>query len=88
MLFEDVTPFGSERLEMHIRTGRALHASSKTELDRPRPTFELEVVQLDPETGAWLVDQPPLMPSQRYDTHEEWQARTDQARTTFGEGAT
>jgi len=28
------------------------------------------------------------MPSQRYDTHEEWQARADQARTTFGEGAT
>ena len=88
VLFEDVTPFGSERLEMHTRTGRALHASSKTELDRPRPTFDLEGVQLDPETGAWRVDQPPLMPSQRYDTHEEWQARTDQARTTFGEGAT
>jgi hypothetical protein len=88
VLFEDLTPLGSERLEMHVRTGRAIHASSKTELDRPRPTFELEVVQLDPETGAWLVDQPPLMPSRRYDTHEEWQARAEQARTTFGEGAT
>jgi hypothetical protein len=88
VLFEDVTPLGSERLEMHVRTGRAIHASSKTELDRPRPTFELEVVQLDPATGAWLVDQPPLMPSRRYDSHEEWQARVEQARTTFGEGAT
>ena len=87
VLFEDVTPFGSERLEMHTRTGRAIHASSKTELDRPRPTFELEVVQLDPDTGAWLVDQPPLMASRRYDTHVEWQARTEQARATFGEGA-
>jgi hypothetical protein len=88
VLFEDVTPLGSERLEMHVRTGRAIHASSKTELDRPRPTFELEVVQLDPATGAWLVDQPPLMPSRRYDSHEEWLARVEQARTTFGEGAT
>ena len=88
VLFEDVTPLGSERLEMHVRTGRAIHASSKTELDRPRPSFELEVVQLDPATGAWLVDQPPLMPSRRYDSHEEWQARVEQARTTFGEGAT
>jgi hypothetical protein len=35
-----------------------------------------------------VVAQPPLMPSERYDTHEEWQARTDQARATFGEGAT
>ena len=88
VLFEDVTPLGSDRLEMHVRTGRALHASSKVELDRPTPTFELEVVQLDPATGAWLVDQPPLMPSRRYDSHEEWQARIDQARTTFGTGAT
>ena len=88
VLFDDVTPLGSERLEMHVRTGRALHASSKIELDRPQPTFELEVVQLDPGTGAWLVDQPPLMPSRRYDSQDEWQARIDQARTTFGTGAT
>ena len=57
VLFEDVTPLGSHRLEMHVRSGRALHASSKSELDRPTPTYELEVVQLDPATGAWLVDQ-------------------------------
>jgi hypothetical protein len=88
VLFEDVTPLGSQRLEMHVRTGRAIHASTKTELDRPKPIFELEVVQLDPTTGAWLVDQPPLMPSRRFDTHEEWQARTEQARANFGEGAT
>ena len=88
VLFEDLTPLGSDRLEMHVGTGCALHASSKIELDRPKPTFELEVVQLDPATGAWLVDQPPLMPSRRYDSHEEWQARIDQARTTFGTGAT
>jgi hypothetical protein len=87
VLFEDVTPLGSQRLEMHVRTGRALHSSSRTELDNPIPRFELEVVQLDPATGAWLVDQPPLMPSRRYDSHEEWQARVEQARTTFGEGA-
>ena len=27
VLFEDVTPLGSHRLEMHVRSGRALHAS-------------------------------------------------------------
>ena len=88
VLFEDVTPFGSVRLEMHTRTGRAIHASSKTELDGPRPSSVLVVVQPDPAGGGWLVDPPPLMPSRRYDTHEEWQARTEQARATFGEGAT
>jgi hypothetical protein len=84
VLFEDVTPFGMQRLEMHVRTGRALHASSKTELDSPIPKFELEVVQLDPVPGAWLVDQPPPMPNRTYHTHEEWEARIEQARAAFG----
>ena len=84
VLFEDVTPIGSQRLEMHVKTGRALHTSSKSELDRPIPTFELEVVQLDPATGAWLVDQAPLMATQTYQSHEEWEARIAQARSTFG----
>ena len=84
VLFEDVTPLGSQRLEMHVRTGRALHSSSRTELDNPIPKFEVEVVQLDPATGAWLVDQPPLMSTRTYHSHEEWEARINQARATFG----
>jgi hypothetical protein len=84
VLFEDVTPLGSHRLEMHVRSGRALHASTQVELDRPAPVFELEVVQLDPATGTWLLDRPPLMPAQRYPTQEEWEARIAQARATFG----
>jgi hypothetical protein len=84
VLFEDVTPLGSQRLEMHVKTGRALHTSSRTELDNPIPKFELEVVQLDSATGAWLVDQAPLMPAQTYHSHEEWEARVAQARATFG----
>jgi hypothetical protein len=84
VLFEDVTPFGSQRLEMHVRSGRALHASTQVELERPAPIYELEVVQLDPATGTWLLDKPPLMPPQRYGTEEEWIARQAQARATFG----
>jgi hypothetical protein len=84
VLFDDVTPLGSHRLEMHVRSGRALHASTQVDLDRPAPTFELEVVQLDPATGAWLLDAPPLMPPQRYGTQDEWEARIAQARATFG----
>ena len=87
VLFEDVTPLGTQRLEMHVKTGRALHTSSRTELDNPIPKFELEVVQLDPASGAWLVDQVPLMPTRTYHSHEEWEARIAQARATFG-GAT
>jgi hypothetical protein len=80
VLFEDVTPLGSHRLEMHVASGRALHASSELPLDARRPTFKLEAVQLDPRDGAWLLDKPPLMPAQVYDTREEWEARIERAR--------
>jgi hypothetical protein len=55
-------------------------------LDSPIPTFALEVVQLDPATGAWLVDQPPIVAARTYRSHEEWDARIQQARATFGAG--
>jgi hypothetical protein len=83
VLFDDVTPLGSHRLEMHVRSGRGVHASARKDVDRP-PTYSLEVVQLDPQTGAWLLDEPPLMPSQTYRTAEEWEARIAQAHATFG----
>ena len=84
VLFEDVTPFGSHRLEMHVRSGRALHASSRAEPDAMRATYELEVVQLDPADGTWLLDKAPLMPARRFDDAEEWEARVQQARAAFG----
>jgi hypothetical protein len=83
VLFEDVTPFGSHRLEMHVRSGRAIHASAKAEPDGAA-TYELEVVQLDPRDGAWLLDKPPLMPSSKFSRHDEWEARIAQAREHFG----
>jgi hypothetical protein len=86
MLFEDVSPIGSHRLDMHVASGRGLHASSALPLDGARPTFKLEAPQLDPRDGAWLLDKPPLMPAQTFDTREEWEARIEQARTLFGRG--
>jgi hypothetical protein len=83
MLFEDVTPFGSHRLEMHVRSGRAIHASAKTEPAGPA-SYELEVVQLDPSNGAWLLDKAPLMSAQVFHRHDEWEARIAQAREHFG----
>src|SRR5215211_334820 len=86
VLFEDVTPLGSHRLEMHVASGRALHASSELPLDATGPTFTLEVVQLDPRDGAWLLDRPPVMPARTFDTREEWETRVAQARATFRRG--
>ena len=84
VLFEDVTPLGSHRLEMHVPSGRALHAAADLALDSGKPTFTLEVVHLDPRDGTWLLDKPPAMPSRTFDTREEWEARIDQARDLFG----
>jgi hypothetical protein len=83
LLFEDVTPFGSHRLEMHVRSGRAIHSSAKTEPEGGA-SYELEVVQLDPRDGAWLLDKPPLMPAKTFSRHDEWEARIAQAREAFG----
>jgi hypothetical protein len=87
VLFEDVTPFGSHRLEMHVRSGRAIHASSRMEPDGMSLHFELEVVQLDPRDGAWLLDKPPVVPTRSFRDPAEWQARIADARAQFGKDA-
>ncbi|MFN2628723.1 MAG: hypothetical protein ABR569_08825 [Gaiellaceae bacterium] len=84
LLFEDVTPLGSQALEMHVRSGRAIRSAANLPLDGTHPSFELEVVQLDPRDGAWLIDKPPLVPLRRFDRRDEWEARIAQARTQFG----
>jgi hypothetical protein len=84
VLFEDVTPLGTQRLEMHVASGRALHAASELPLDASRPKFTLEVVQLDPSDGAWLLDRAPLLPERVFFNREEWDARIEQARAQFG----
>jgi hypothetical protein len=83
-LFDDVTPLGAQRLEMHVRTGRALHTSADLPLDGTHPVWELEVVQLDPDDGVWLLDKPPLLQAQKFDRQDEWEARVQQARSSFG----
>jgi hypothetical protein len=83
-LFDDVTPLGAQRLEMHVRSGRALHISTDLPLDGTRPAWEFEVVQLDPRDGAWLLDQTPLLKAQKFDSQHEWEARIQQARSSFG----
>lgn len=83
LLFEDVTPFGSHRLEMHVRSGRAIHTSAKTDASGSI-SYELEVVQLDPRDGARVLDKLPLLPAKQFSHVEEWRARTAAAREQFG----
>jgi hypothetical protein len=83
-LFDDVTPLGAQRLEMHVRSGRALHTSTSLPLDGTHPEWELEVVQLDPNDGVWLLDKAPLLKTEKFDRQDEWEARVKQARSSFG----
>jgi len=83
-LFDDVTPLGAQRLEMHVRSGRALHTGTSLPLDGTHPEWELEVVQLDPADGVWLLDRPPLLKTRKFDRQDEWEARVKQARSSFG----
>ena len=87
VLFDDVTPLGSQRLEMHVaQRPRAARRRPTCRSTRARPTFALEVVQLDPADGAWLLDKPPVMPTQTFDTREEWEARIAAGARLFGRG--
>jgi hypothetical protein len=50
VLFEDVTPLGSHRLEMHVASGRALHASSELPLDDEEVAVDrLDAIRVGPE---------------------------------------
>jgi hypothetical protein len=84
LLFEDVTPLGSHRLEMHVPSGRALHTSTDLPLDARKPTYKFSAVQLDPVDGAWRLDVAPLIPEQTFDNREEFEARLAQARELMG----
>ncbi len=90
VLFDDVTPLGSQRLEMHVAAGRALHTASRARRSTaPRPKFELEVVQLDPDDGAWLLDKAAAAcRPEQFDRPEEWEARIEQARIHLRRGLT
>ena len=68
----------------------ALHASSRAAtLDAGRPTYTLEVVQLDPGDGAWLLDKPPLDAGRRPTTPARNGRRASPRRARpFGEELT
>lgn len=49
------------RLSMHLPEGTALHLWAEESLDSPSGVeFGVEVIKLDPDTGAWISDEPAL----------------------------
>jgi hypothetical protein len=43
-------------VEMHVRSGRAIHSFVEQSPDTGRPVFGVEVIRLDPMTGDWMPD--------------------------------
>ena len=84
MLFDDVTPLGSHRLEMHVRTGRALHASCKRDLDRPATDSSWRSSSSIRARARGCSTSRRSCRPRRYRTPDEWEARIAQARATFG----
>ena len=84
VLFDDVTPFGSHRLEMHVRQRPCAPRLGADRADGSRPPTSSRSCSWTHATarGCWI--KPPLMPTQKYTRHDEWEARIAQARELFG----
>ena len=72
------------RLEMHLRSGAGLHAFIEPDPDTGRPLFGLELVQLDPQTGDWLSDMPPLVERETYPERPPWEQAIQELRASYG----
>ena len=87
VLFDDVTPLGSHRLEMHVRERpraarlvRAAARRARARSSRSRSSSSTRATARGCSTSRRL------MPAQTFDTREEWEARIEQARVPFGRG--
>jgi hypothetical protein len=66
-------------VEMHVRSGRAIHSFVEQSADTGRPVFGVEVIRLDPMTGDWIPDAEPEA-REELDDPEAWRARVEALR--------
>ncbi len=69
------------KLEMHLPDGMALHSFVELDADMDRPVFGVEVVRLDPDTGAGMGS--PSDPHTFADA-ESWEAGIEDLRARLG----
>ena len=60
------------RLEMRLADGVALHVFVEMDPESGGALFGVESVQLDPQTGDWVTDAPPLAPRRTFSEPESW----------------
>lgn len=62
------------KLEMHLPDGMALHSFVELDADMDRPVFGVEVVRLDPQTGAGVPETEPSQEPLRFSEREPWES--------------
>jgi hypothetical protein len=67
------------RVEMAVSSGRAVVLQTELDPDRMEPLFALEAVQLDPDTGTGVGEEP-LSPRREFTDPDLWRAAADQLR--------
>lgn len=71
-------------LEMHLPDGMALHSFVELDADMDRPVFGVEVVRLDPQTGAGVPETETLSEPLTFSEPELWEAALERLRAGLG----
>jgi len=75
------------KLEMHLPDGMALHSFVELDVDMDRPVFGVEVVRLDPRTGAGVPETESPAGPFTFTEPEPWAAASERLRARLGGGA-
>jgi hypothetical protein len=67
------------RVEMSVASGRAVSVSTTMDPETMLPRFELEALELDPETGAAAAADP-IAPRRQFTDPDEWRAAATELR--------
>lgn len=70
------------RVEMAVATGRAVVIQTELDPDRLEPLFAVEGIQLDPETGEG-VDEEPLSPRREFTDPDLWRSAAAELRASL-----
>lgn len=67
------------RVEMSLRTGRAVSVSTHLDPDTMTPRFALEAIELDPQTGE-TASSDAIVPRREFSNADEWRAAAEELR--------
>lgn len=72
------------KLEMHLPDGMALHSFVDLDADMDRPVFGVQVVRLDPQTGAGVTETENPSEPLTFSEQKQWEAASEGLRARLG----